>query len=183
MTQQQARQYIQDVKAVAQLLRDSNAVQQLLTAILSGADAVRTLLEQRGVSTVFSAALANMVAPVLAWVALYGIAISEALENLARDLDWYVQQLAPIVENSLSGIIVSNGCAFHTGQSHATNGCGITVVSRDTGHGVKMDMGPAGFLVGWGGIWSSGKAYTPDGRLYTGPERYRDCLLYTSRCV
>lgn len=115
-----------------------------------------------------------MVAPILAWAALYGAAIAEVLENLARDLDWYVQQIAPIVEGSPSGIIVANGCAFKPGQAHATNGCGVTVVSRDTGNGVKMDMGPAGLLVGWGGIWAPGTAYNLDGSLYRGSARHRD---------
>ena len=169
MDQEQARAYVASVRAVAQLLRDAQADTNLIGIPSTIAGGLEALLLKYGVARIFVSAFAKGLMRVFAIAALFGFVGNWALGLLAERLESYANILTELIDESPSGIIVANGCRDIPGGGPSS--CGVMVVSRDSGSGYQFDYGPAGLLVGWGGIWAPGKAYLPDGSLYTGKDR------------
>lgn len=100
-----------------------------------------------------------------------GVPIALIAGKWAEQIDSYAASVSAIVERSPSGIVVANGCG--NGNGSVSDSCGVVVVSLDDGSGIKADLGPVGFFIGWGDTWALGRPYNWDGSKHYGDRLYR----------
>jgi RHS repeat-associated protein len=167
MSQQEGRDYVQNIRDLARLFRDASFIDAFLVAIVDGSAAMAAVLIKYGMASAFVAAIMPGLAVAAAFLTLYGVPTALIMNQWAEQLKDFADLVSAIVERSPSGIIVANGCGNGPGR------CGIVVASLDDGAGIHADLGPVGFFVGWGGIWSPGRPYNWDESKHYGKRFYR----------
>jgi hypothetical protein len=167
MSQAEGRNYVENIRDLARLFRDISFVDAFTVAMVDGAAGLAAVLVKYGMASTFVASITPGLAVAAAFLTAYGLPIALILALWSAQLYDFADLVSAIVERSPSGIIVANGCGNGPGR------CGIVVASLDDGAGIHADLGPVGFFVGWGGIWSPGRPYNWDGSKHYGKRFYQ----------